>query len=219
MRRIAILGAGDLGLSLKTYLEDRGDLRFAGFLDDGRARGSMAHGAEILGGANDAVELAKAGAFDDVAYAIGYRDFAARARLFDELRGRGVSFVGIHHPTAQVHRSAKLGPGVHLFPGVIVDMDVKIDRNAVLNTGTILAHHAEVGAHSYFGPGVRVAGFTRIGESCFVGIGACVIEKLDIGEGCVVAAGAVVCENAPPRSLLAGVPAVVKKTLVKSASA
>jgi sugar O-acyltransferase (sialic acid O-acetyltransferase NeuD family) len=219
MRRIAILGAGDLGLSLKTYLEDRGDARLAGFLDDGRARGTEAHGLEVLGGSGDAPALSKAGAFDEVVYAIGYRDFAARARLFDELRAKGVRFAGVHHPTAMVHRTAQLAEGVHLFPGVLVDMAVKIDRNVVVNTGTILAHHAEVGAHGYFGPGARVAGFTKVGEACFVGIGASLVEKIEIGERCVVAAGAVVRESAPAGVLLAGVPAVVKRTSGKPGGA
>jgi acetyltransferase-like isoleucine patch superfamily enzyme len=58
-----------------------------------------------------------------------------------------------------------------------------------------------------------VAGFTEIGRACFVGLGAAIIEKIKVGEGCVVAAGAVVTESAPPRSLLAGVPAIVKKTI------
>jgi acetyltransferase-like isoleucine patch superfamily enzyme len=44
-------------------------------------------------------------------------------------------------------------------------------------------------------------------------LGASIIEKIEVGEGCVVAAGAVVTESAPAHSLLAGVPAVVKKSL------
>jgi sugar O-acyltransferase (sialic acid O-acetyltransferase NeuD family) len=213
MRRIAIVGAGDLGLSLKTYLEDRGDGRFVGFLDDAPPKGSEAHGSEVLGSIDSAKELHKSGAFDELAYAIGYRDFAARAERFEKLRAAGLPMAGIVHPTAYVHRTARLGAGVHLFPGVIVDMDAVVEDNVVLNTGTILAHHAVVRAHCYFGPAARVAGFTEIGRSTFVGLGSSLVEKITIGEGCVVAAGAVVVESAPARSLLAGVPAAIKKTL------
>jgi sugar O-acyltransferase (sialic acid O-acetyltransferase NeuD family) len=213
MERIAILGAGDLGLSLKTYLEDRGEHRFVGFLDDGRPRGESAHGAEVLGTSAEAEGLAKRGAFDRLVYAIGYRDFDRRARLFDELKKRGIAFLGVRHPTAFVHRTARVGDGVHLFPGVLVDMECELEDNLVLNTGVILAHHAIVRSHGYFGPGAKVAGFTEIGRACFVGLGASIIEKIKVGDGCVVAAGAVVTESAPAYSLLAGVPAVVKKTL------
>lgn len=218
MQRIAILGAGDLGQSLRTYLADSGDRRFVGFLDDARAAGSEIDGAEVLGSARDAAQLLRRGAFDAVAFAIGYRDMAVRVRRFQELQEAGIPLAGVHHPSAWVHRTAVLEPGVHLFPGVIVDMAVRVGPNVVLNTGTILAHHAVVGAHSYFGPAVRVAGFTRIGSRCFVGIGSTFVEKIDVGEGCVVAAGAVVRETAPAGSLLAGVPAVVKRGAVKPAT-
>lgn len=213
MQRVAILGAGDLGLSLKTYLEDGGAYRLAGFLDDARKPGDGVHGAEVIGAAAEASALHRKGAFDRLVYAVGYRDFARRVALFEQLRAEGIPFLGVVHPTAYVHRTARLGEGVHLFPGVIVDIACVLEDDLVLNTGVVLAHHAVVRSHSYFGPAVKVAGFTEIGRACFVGLGASIIEKISVGEGCVVAAGAVVVESAPPHALLAGVPAAVKKRL------
>ncbi len=213
MDRIAILGAGDLGRSIRAYVEDRGDARLVGWLDDGQARGSEAHGLPVLGGSADALALQQDRTIDGVAFAIGYRDFEARARLFERLREQGVSLRGVVHPTAWIHPSARIGAGVHLFPGVVVDLGVELGDNVLLNTGVVLAHHARVGAHCYFGPAARVSGFTEIGPRCFVGIGCTVIEKLRIGAGSVIAAGAVVVEDVEADSLVAGVPAVRKKSL------
>lgn len=52
-------------------------------------------------------------------------------------------------------------------------------------------------------------------DSCLVGMGARVLNGAVVGEGSIIAAGAVVREGMkiPPRSLVLGVPAVVKKTL------
>lgn len=54
-----------------------------------------------------------------------------------------------------------------------------------------------------------------IGDETVVGMNAVILQNAEIGRQCVVAAGAVVKEGAtiPDRSLVAGVPAVVKKTL------
>ncbi|MCC6159988.1 MAG: gamma carbonic anhydrase family protein [Deltaproteobacteria bacterium] len=54
-----------------------------------------------------------------------------------------------------------------------------------------------------------------IGDRCLIGMGAVIMDNAVIGEGSIVAAGAVVLENmiVPPRSLVVGMPAKVKKTL------
>lgn len=54
-------------------------------------------------------------------------------------------------------------------------------------------------------------------DACLVGMGARIMNNARIGEGSVVAAGAVVLENAriPPRSLVAGVPAKVRRTFTE----
>lgn len=216
MERIAILGAGDLGESLFMYLRDRGDTTCVGFLDDARHAAGGADGflgLPLIGGAADAPNLYKKRAFDRLVYAIGYRNFAVRRRIFTELKGAGVPFRGVVHPTAYVHPSAAVGEGVHLFPATVIDMAAVLGDNIVLNTGCIIAHHSIIGDHCYFGPGARVAGIVHIESCCFVGIGSSIVEKVRIGTGSVIAAGAVVTDNVEPQSLMAGVPAICKKRL------
>jgi acetyltransferase-like isoleucine patch superfamily enzyme len=74
------------------------------------------------------------------------------------------------------------------------------------------------GSHEISLSGGRAAGngFSRpicIGDGCWIGAGAVVIGGSTIGEHSVVAAGAIVRGSFPARSLLAGVPARVVKTL------
>ena len=54
-----------------------------------------------------------------------------------------------------------------------------------------------------------------IEDECLIGMGAIILDGARIGKGSVVAAGALVRERmqVPPHSLVAGVPAVVKRTL------
>jgi len=55
----------------------------------------------------------------------------------------------------------------------------------------------------------------RIGDNTVVGMNAVILQNATIGESCVVAAGSVVRQGdvVPSRSLVAGVPATVKKSL------
>ena len=54
-----------------------------------------------------------------------------------------------------------------------------------------------------------------VGDDCLVGMGSTILSKARIGAGSIVAAGAVVLggTDVPPRSLLAGVPAKVKRSV------
>lgn len=80
--------------------------------------------------------------------------------------------------------------------------------------------HTDVGFPTTIGSGVSVGhravlhGCT-IEDDCLIGMGSVVLNGAVIGAGSLVAAGAVVSEGmvVPPRSLVAGVPAVVKKPL------
>jgi acetyltransferase-like isoleucine patch superfamily enzyme len=52
-----------------------------------------------------------------------------------------------------------------------------------------------------------------VGDGCWIGTRATILGGTNIGQSSIVAAGAVVRGNFPPRSLIAGVPAKVVRTL------
>jgi len=54
----------------------------------------------------------------------------------------------------------------------------------------------------------------RIGNKVWIGMEAMILKGVTIGDGAVVAAGAVVTRDVPPNALVAGVPAVVKRSRV-----
>jgi len=54
-----------------------------------------------------------------------------------------------------------------------------------------------------------------IGDNVWIGIGATILSGVTIGDGAIIAAGAVVTHDVSPRTLVAGVPAKVKRTDVE----
>ncbi len=50
-----------------------------------------------------------------------------------------------------------------------------------------------------------------IGDNCWFGANVSVLQGVTIGSGCVIAAGSIVTQDMPANSIIAGVPATVKK--------
>ncbi|MDJ0769198.1 MAG: acyltransferase [Ilumatobacter sp.] len=50
-------------------------------------------------------------------------------------------------------------------------------------------------------------------DDCWIGAGSIILPGVVVGRGAVVAAGSVVTHDVPPRTLVAGVPAAVKRSL------
>ncbi len=122
--------------------------------------------------------------------------------------------------SALVLGDVTLEDDVSLWYNVVVRGDihwVRIGARSNLQDGVIV--HVEngqwptvLGEEVSVGHGAVLHGCT-IGPRCLIGMGAIVLNGAEIGEGSIVAAGAVVREGfvAPPRSLVAGVPAVIKR--------
>jgi carbonic anhydrase/acetyltransferase-like protein (isoleucine patch superfamily) len=93
-----------------------------------------------------------------------------------------------------------LGEGSNLQDNVVVHCDEGVP--ATIGAGVSVGHSAVI--HG-----------CTIEDDCLIGINATVLNRAVVGAGSLVAAGSVVLEDTviPPRSLVAGVPAKVRREL------
>jgi carbonic anhydrase/acetyltransferase-like protein (isoleucine patch superfamily) len=98
---------------------------------------------------------------------------------------------------------------------------IRIGDRTNIQDGTVIhvtrgTHPTILGDEVTVGHNVTLHGCT-IGARCLVGIGAIVLDGAEIGEESMVAAGSVVSPGTrvPPRSLIMGTPARVKRTLTE----
>lgn len=107
--------------------------------------------------------------------------------------------------------------GDHPDHGIVVGRRTSVQDNCVVHVGgwgpTVIGEDVTVGHGAKFES-------CTIGDRTVVGMNAVILQRATIGAECLLAANTVVLEGAeiPARSVVAGVPGVVKKTLEGSAA-
>ena len=100
-------------------------------------------------------------------------------------------------------------------------MPIRIGKEANIQDGSVLhgtykKFGCNVGDRVTIGHLVMLHGCT-IGRESLIGMGSIVMDGAEIGEQCIVGAGSLVTEGSkfPPRSLILGRPAAVKRALTE----
>ena len=134
-------------------------------------------------------------------------------RLVEWFKNEGFVFFNAISPTIKTDRQKSIGTGVTIAQGSVVTANVSIGNYSIINIGCTISHDVVIGDFVNISPGVHLAGHVHIDDEVFIGIGANVIPNIKVGKGAVIAAGACVIKDVPPYSLVAGVPATIKKHL------
>lgn len=120
-------------------------------------------------------------------------------------------------------RNLTIADDVHIGPGCRLDLagPLQVGARSTLSPGVTILTHADPGASH----GSRMAriyppcvGAVSIGQDCWLGANATVLAGVTIGDLVVVAAGSVVTRDVPTCCIVAGNPAVTKKTLANAES-
>jgi sugar O-acyltransferase (sialic acid O-acetyltransferase NeuD family) len=123
-----------------------------------------------------------------------------------------LQFSRLIHPAAYVSPYAKIGQGVYVGARSVIAPGAVLMDHVFVNRGVTVGHDTVVHEYVRLQPGSNIGGHVEIFANAMIGMGANVIEELVLGRGAVVAAGAVVIADVREKTLVAGVPAVFKKT-------
>lgn len=134
--------------------------------------------------------------------------------LLDDLKARfGIKFDPLIHSKSMGQMGSSIDEGTMVDAGAIVGPWAKVGRHVILNRGSNVGHDCQIGDYCFIAPSAVLCGHVVLGENVFVGANATVLQDVKIGENTIVAAGAVVTRDIPSNVMVAGVPAVVKKSL------
>ena len=142
------------------------------------------------------------------------RNSHKRQTLYERYHNLGYRFLSLQHNSSVVSPlSVQHGQGLQVLAGAVVNACISLGENIIINTGAVIEHDCYIGDHTHVAPGAVVCGGCRIGRGVHIGAGAVVNQGLLIGDGAVVASGAAVIKDVQSHTLVAGVPAVLKKSL------
>jgi sugar O-acyltransferase (sialic acid O-acetyltransferase NeuD family) len=210
MKRLAIVGSGDLGQLISYHASNDMHYEVLGFFDDFEELGSVKIGVPIIGKTNDVLDSYRQGKFDCIMIGIGYKHMLVRKNIFETYKDI-IPFGKVIHSSAYIDSSSSVGDGSFILPNCTIDKHVEIGDNVLLNTATVIAHDSKIDKHCFLAPAVNVAGKVLIKESCIIGIGSTIIDNINIEPNIQIGAGAVVINNLTQSGLYVGVPAILKK--------
>jgi acetyltransferase-like isoleucine patch superfamily enzyme len=93
------------------------------------------------------------------------------------------------------------------------NLDMTNPRGIHIGNGTLISFNAVVFAHDL---SRHFHTHTYIGSNCFIGAHAIIMPGLTVGDQCIVGAGSVVTKNVPSGSIVAGNPARILRSGVKT---
>jgi carbonic anhydrase/acetyltransferase-like protein (isoleucine patch superfamily) len=127
--------------------------------------------------------------------------------------------------SAQVIGDVEIGDESSVWMCAVIRGDVnmiRIGRRTNVQDAAVVhamtgAHQTSIGDSVTIGHGAVIHGCT-IEQQCLIGMGAILLNGAHVGAGSIVAAGALLIENmrVPPKSLVMGSPAKVKRLLTQA---
>ena len=169
-KKVVIVGAGGHGQVILDILIEAG-IEAVGFLDTDKNKAKKnINGLKVFSSWQQLRIRHKA-----VVAVLGIGDNKVRERVFWEAEGLGLEIISVTHPKAVISSNVKIGRGVVIMPGAIVNTGVTLKDGVIVNTAATVDHNCHLGSFCNIGPGAHLGGNVRVGSLSYVGIGAVVI--------------------------------------------
>lgn len=120
-----------------------------------------------------------------------------RWKLFELFSEKGYRFTSVISAKANLSNYLDLAEGVQIMMGAQIQTNASIGKNSIINTGAIVEHDCEIGAHNHIAPGVTLSGGVTTANQVHIGTGASVIQNIQIGEQAVIGAGTTIVRDVP----------------------
>ena len=197
---LILIGGGGHCRSCIDVIEMDGRFTIRGIVDEKESLDPRLTDYPLLGRAEDLLTLS--GSCRNFLVTIGQiKSPEPRIRLFKHLKQLGITLPIIVSPLAHVSRQASLEEGTIVMHHALVNAGASVGRNCIINTKALIEHDAVIEDHCHISTASVVNGAAKVQRCSFIGSNAVVREHIVIGEESIVEAGVTVLHSVDPRSI------------------
>ena len=202
---IYIIGAGDFGREMESWLEDlpnfKNEYEIKGYLDnDSKSLQNKPTDYEIVG----THEEMKFNENDYVVIAIS--NSKIRKRIAESLINK-VNFFTYIAPNVTIGKFTKIGSGSIICSNCFISTNTVIGDFVIANAGSNIGHDCIIESYCSLMASVDIGGSVTIGESVYIGTKATIIPKKRIFRDITIGAGSMVIRNLNKEGTYFGNPA------------
>lgn len=179
MKSIIIIGTGGHANSLLDLIKSTKKYKILGFLSNKKKHGIYFNGYKILGNDNYLKKIKKNKPLVTLGFS-SYKNLDLYKKKFLQIKSQNYSIPSIISPYSYVSKRVKIGEGVNIFHGVIVNNNCTIDNGVTINSKTLIEHDCHLGSFVHISTGCIINGSVRIGEQSFIGSGTVIKENIKI---------------------------------------
>lgn len=199
--KLAIYGAGAVGIEIKEIAECQGTWKEIIFIEDSKESGLF---RDLKCFTFD--DFKKEYKNDEIKIVIGIGDPRVRKIIYDKVKKDGYKLANVIHPNSYISKDALIKEGVIIEMESYIGFDTDIEDNVLVSAGSIIAHNCILKPHTTV-LGATIAGGCSIGESSLLGMGCVIRERTNVGDKALVSMGSIVFEDVPSNMVVMGNPA------------
>ncbi len=202
-KELIIIGSGNVGGFVAYNIQEIGDYKVVGFLDDDKTKhGKVVYGSKVLGSIDNFGDHASKNTHAALAISSPH----AKKSILSRLSKFDIHFPNLIFSRVWLSKNVSLGRGNILYPGVSINYESSLSDFVTINMNCAIGHNATISDYCTLAPGVNLGGFTVIEELVEVGIGVSTKQNVRIGKGAIIGGQSMVVKNVGAGTIVRGVP-------------
>jgi len=190
-KKLILIGGGGHCKSCIDVIEQAGQYKIVGILDNAEHVGEKVLDYNIIG-TDDQIEKLAVDGYTFLITIGQIRSSQLREKLFNALVAHNADIATIISPRAYISKYAEIGEGTIVMHDALVNADARIGKNCIINSKALIEHDSTIQDHCHISTGAIINGGVKVEKNCFIGSKVTTKEAIIIRTGSFIKAGSIV---------------------------